>query len=150
MAGRFKSRVFKSRKAAAREIDDELGFHLELLTQTYLRKGLSPEDAQAAAVSRFGNFERTSKECLVISMRAHPLLIVLKSFLLLVFLVGIMVRILGSDSTIRTLGQLLIAVPILSRLLLYVRSLSPLSFSSKPDSPSTLRLNESVRQTVDR
>jgi hypothetical protein len=144
MASRFKRRPFKSRKATAREIDEELEFHLELTTQAYLRQGLSAEDAKAAALSRFGNFERTSEECLAISMRAQPLLVVLKSFLLFVSLTGIIVRTLGSDSTIRTLGQLLIAVPILSWLLLYVRSLSPSNFRSKPDSASPLGLIESV------
>lgn len=144
MAGQFKSRLFKSRKATVREIDEELAFHLELLTQTYLRQRLSPEAARAAAIDRFGNVEQTSEECLVISMRAHPFLVVFKSFLLFVFLAGIMVRMLGSDPPIRTLGQLLIAVPILSWLLLYVSSLSPSSFRSKPGSASPLGLNESV------
>lgn len=127
-----------------REIDEELGFHLELLTQAYLRQGLSAEDAKDAAVRRFGSVERTSKECLAISMPAHPLLVVLKSFLLLVFLTGIMVRMLGIDHATRTLGQLLIVVPILGRLLLYVRSLNPARFRSEPESASPLGLNESV------
>jgi hypothetical protein len=144
MAGRFKSRLFKSRKATALEIDDELGFHLELLTQAYQRQELSSEDAKDAALSRFGNIERTSEECLGISMRAQPLLVVLKSFLLFVLLAGIMVCTLGSDPTIRTLGQLLIAVPILSRLLLYVRTLTPSSFRSNTNSASPLGLNEGV------
>lgn len=142
MAGLFRHRLFQRRKATAREIDEELRFHLELLTQAYLRQDLSAEEAKNAAVRRFGSVERTTDECLAISMRAHPLLVALKSFLILVFVAGIVVRMLGTDLNTRTLGQLLIAVPILSRLLLYVRSLNPSSFRSQPETASPLGLNE--------
>jgi hypothetical protein len=40
-------------------------------------------------------------------------------------------------------GDILIAVGILSRLWLYVRGLNPSAFLSKPESSSPLRLNDS-------
>jgi hypothetical protein len=144
MSGLFKRRLFKRSEGAAREIDEELRFHLELLTQAYLQQDTSVEEAKAAAERRLGNVERIKDQCLAISRRSHPVLVALKSFLLFMLLAGVVVRVLSTDLNIRTLGQLLIAVPILSGLLLYVRSLSPSSFLAKPET-APLGLNETVQ-----
>lgn len=40
---------------ANRELDDELNEHLEMLTDRFVRKGMSPRDAAAAARRQFGN-----------------------------------------------------------------------------------------------
>ena len=125
-----------------REIDEELRFHLELLTRAYLQQDMSPEEAKKAAVRRFGNVERIKEKCLAISRRNQPLIVALKSFLFFMFLAGIWVRIRSTDLDTRHLGHLLIAVPILSRLFLYVRDLNPSTFLSKPETVSPLRLNE--------
>ena len=111
-------------EGATREIDGELRFHLELLTQTYLQQDMSLEAAKDAAARRFGNVERIKGECLAISRRSRPFLVALKSFLILMFLAGVVVRIRSTDLNTRHLGELLIAVPILSRLFLYVRDLN--------------------------
>lgn len=138
------SSLFKRSKATAREIDEELRFHLELLTQEHLRQGMSVDEAKDAAVKRFGNMERIKDQCLDIGRRTHPFLVAVKYCLILMFFAGVVVRILGTDLSIRTLGQLLIAVPILGGLLLYVRGLSPSSFASRPETVSPLGLNENV------
>lgn len=126
------------------EIDEELRFHLEQLTQAYLQQGMSLEEAKGAAVRRFGNVERTKGQCLAISRRSRPFLVALKSFLILMFLAGVVVRLRSTDLDTRHLGELLMAVPILSRLFLYVRDLNPSAFLSKPE-VSPLRLNEDVQ-----
>lgn len=141
----FKHRLFERSDGASREIDEELRFHLELLTHAYLQQEMSSEEAKDAAVRRFGNVERIKDQCLAISRQAHPLLVALKSFLILMFLTGIAVRTRSTDLDTRHLGDLLIAVPILSRLLIYVRGLNPSRFLSKPGTASPLRLNEDVR-----
>ncbi len=46
--------LFSQRKAGA-ELDVELETHLALLTERFLRQGMSPEDAAAAARRQFGN-----------------------------------------------------------------------------------------------
>lgn len=129
----------------AREIDEELRFHLELLTQSYLQQDMPLEEAKDAAVRRFGNLERAKGQCLAISRRSRPFLVALKSFLILMFLAGVVVRIRSTDLDTRHLGDLLIAVPILSRLLIYARGLNPSTFLSKPETVSPLRLNDNVQ-----
>lgn len=138
-------RVFRRNEGAAREIDEELRFHLELLTQENLRQDMSVAEAKDAAVRRFGDVERVKQQCLAISRRSHPFLVALKSFLILMFLAGVVVRILSTDLDTRHMGELLIAVPVLCRLLLYVRALNPSSFLSKPETTLPLRLNEDVQ-----
>ncbi len=131
-----------------REIDEELRFHLEQLTQAYLQQDMSLEEAKGAAVRRFGNVERIKGQCLVIGRRSRPFLVALKSFLIFIFLAGVVVRIRSTDLNTRHLGDLLIAVPILSRLFLYVRGLNPSSFRSKHETSSPLMLNENAQTSI--
>lgn len=50
-------------RAAKREIDEELQFHLEQRTAENIAAGMSPEDAARAARKRFGNFQSVREEC---------------------------------------------------------------------------------------
>ncbi len=128
-----------------REVDEELRFHLELLTQAYLQLDMSLEEAKRAALSRFGNVARIKGQCLAICRQSRPFLVALKSFLIFMLLAGVVVRIRSTDVDTRHLGGLLIAIPILSRLFLYVRDLNPSTFLSKRETASPLRLNEDVQ-----
>ena len=49
---------------APADVDTELQVHLELLTEKYLAEGLTPADAQARALHRFGDMKRVRTECL--------------------------------------------------------------------------------------
>ena len=137
----FRRRLSRRSEGASREIDEELGFHLELLTQAHLQQDMSLADAKVATVRRFGNAERIKYQCLAIRRRSHPLVVALKVLLILIFLSGVLVRINSTAINTIRMGHLLIAIPILSGLLLYVRSLNPSCFLSKPETTSPLRLN---------
>jgi Flp pilus assembly protein TadB len=141
-----KARFFKrfARHEIEREIEEELRLHLELLTQENLERHLSVEEATDAARERFGDFEQFKNQCVEISRRSNPFIRVLKSFLILVFLAGVLVRILSPELHVTHMGNILIAVAVLSRLLLYVRSLNPSKFLSLSEN-SSLRLNEHTR-----
>lgn len=138
----FKRRVFRRSEVTAREIDEELRFHLELLTREHLLQAMSPAEAKDAAVRRFGNVEHIRDQCLAISRRRHPLLVGLRAFLIIMFFAGVVVRTLDAGINVHHLGDLLIVVPILGHILLYVRGLNPSRFLSKAESASPLRLNE--------
>jgi hypothetical protein len=45
------------------EILDELDFHLQMRTEDNISAGMSPSDAQADALRRFGDFERIRRAC---------------------------------------------------------------------------------------
>ena len=128
------------REVIEREIEEELRFHLELLTQARLQH-MTLEGAKDAALKGFGNFERIKDQCVKISRRNHPSRRAFKCLLLIVLLVGVLLRVLSIDTNIRHCGDLLIAVPILTHLLLYVRDLSPSIFFSKPETSAPLMLS---------
>ena len=132
----------KSSETTARDIDEELSFHLELLTQKHLQQDMSLAEAKDAAVKRFGNVEQIKGQCLTIRRRSHPVLIALKSFLIFLFFSGVAIRVLSTTLDTRRMGDLLIAIPILTGLLLYVRGLNPSRFLSKAETGSPLKLND--------
>src|SRR5690242_9458452 len=45
------------------EVDAELHFHVEMLTQRYIAQGMTPADARATALRKFGNVERVTHTC---------------------------------------------------------------------------------------
>jgi len=136
------------RKDARREIEDELRFHLEELTQEHLRQGMTLEEAEHEALKRFGNVERIKNQCVEISRRSHPLVRAMKSFLIVVFLAGVLARIFSVDMYVTQVGNMLIVIAALSHLLLYVRGLSNSSLDSKPENLSLLRLSNDVRMPI--
>ena len=46
---------FFGRRKAELDFDDEMRVHLQLLTEQGIRRGMSPEEARAAAHRQFGN-----------------------------------------------------------------------------------------------
>ena len=140
-------RLFRnlSRHEIEREVDEELRFHLDSLTQENLRQDISWEEAKSAATRRFGNVEQIRGECVEISSRSHPFMLAIKSSLILILLLGVLVRALSTHPNFTHLGDLLIAIPVLSWLFLYARGLKPSSFLSKPETSSPLMLNEQTQ-----
>jgi len=113
------------------EVDEELRHHFDLLLREYMQKGMSHEEAFAATLKRFGNFNRFKNECVTICRRTRPLQRAFKIFLILLALTGLIVRALNTDFHVARIGDMLIMVAVACRLLLYVRSLSPSRFLPK-------------------
>lgn len=130
-----------SGEAIEREVDEELRFHLELLTEQHLQHGDTLEEARAAALRQFGDVGQVKDQCVQISKRKRLVTRALKSLTFLVFLGGVFLRIFGTDLHVDRVGQMLIAIGIMGRLFLYVRDLKPAGFRSKSDASSPLMLN---------
>ena len=132
------------REVIERQIEDELRFHLELLTEHHLERDMPLPEARDAALKRFGNVEQIKEQCVEISRNNRPLIRALKSLLILVFLAGVCVRIFSSELHLTRFGDVLIYVGILGRLFFYVRGLNPSQFNSQPANSSPLMLNDPV------
>ena len=124
-----------------RDIGAELRFHLDLLMQEYLQQDLSLEEAKDAALRQFGNVEQITDQCAEIRRRRHPFVLALKCLLTVIFLAGILLRVLAGDVHIKHCGDLLSAVSILSWALLYAR-LHTSQFLSQPETSSPLKLTD--------
>ena len=125
-----------------REIDEELRFHLDLLTDEHCLRDVPFAEARDAALRRFGDVEQIKNECAEISRRRHPAVRLLKSFLLLVFFTGVFVRIFSPEYHLTRVGDILMAVGVLGRLWFYVRFLNPSRFLSEATDSSPLKLND--------
>src|SRR5213078_941442 len=99
------------------------------------------KEAQATALKRFGNVEQIRDECVRIARRNHPLVLALKWFCGFVFLAGVLVRIFGTDYHVTRVGDLLMEVGALGRLLLYLRGKSPASYLKRHDESALLKLD---------
>jgi hypothetical protein len=51
------------RVPVAREVDEELSLHVEMLTRQYVARGMRPTEARAAALHRFGDVEALRESC---------------------------------------------------------------------------------------
>ena len=144
-----KGRPFKNaeRDKVEREIEEELRFHLEMLTEEQLRQDLSFADARNAALERFGDVERVKNQCVEISKSGHPLMWALRAFLIPVFLAGVLVRVFNTELDFIRVGDTLMMIAVLGRLLLYLRGLHPSSFREK-ETTSPLMLNERLPTSV--
>ncbi|HEY8225779.1 MAG TPA: permease prefix domain 1-containing protein [Pyrinomonadaceae bacterium] len=128
-----------------REVEEELRFHLELLTEQHLQHAETLVEARACALRRFGNVEHVKDQCVEISKRKRPFTRALKAFLILTLLAGIFVRIFATELHVDRVGQMLIAVAVMGRLFLYVRSLKPAGFRPRSDTVSPLMLNSTAK-----
>ena len=54
-----------------REVDSELAFHLEMRVLELVEQGMSPHDARAAALTRFGDLDRITEACRDIGRRRN-------------------------------------------------------------------------------
>jgi hypothetical protein len=124
------------------QIEEELRFHLDRLTEQNLERDMALPDARQAALKRFGNVEQIKEQCAEISRNNRPLIRALKFFLILVFVAGVFVRIFSPELHLTRVGDILIFVAIMGRLFFYVRGLNPSQFNSQPETSSPLRLNE--------
>ena len=125
---------------ARREIDEELRLHIDLLTAQHLQQDLPFADAREAALRNFGDVELFTNQCARIKQRSSPLSRALKTFLILVLIAGVFIRIFAPEYHITRVGDILMAVGILGRLWFYVRGLTPSTFSSKSEISSPLML----------
>ncbi|HEX3186119.1 MAG TPA: permease prefix domain 1-containing protein [Pyrinomonadaceae bacterium] len=117
-----------NRYKTALEVDEELQFHLAMLERKYMQEGMCAADAQAAALRRFGNFQRVKQQCVEITKRSTLLRRVLKTSLMLMGLAGLLISIGSSDYKVDRIGHVLIMIAIMGRLLLYVRGLGPFTY----------------------
>jgi hypothetical protein len=95
------------------------------------------KEAEEEAAKRFGDVERIKNQCVEISERSCPSMRVLKSFLIVVFLGGVLARIFSADIYGKQSGNMLMAIAALGGLLLYIRGLRPLSFAAPTNENSS-------------
>src|SRR5438034_8856949 len=59
--------VWRHHDEIAREVETELRFHIEMRTRANIEGGMTPDEAQRAALQSFGDFRQFKTECCEIS-----------------------------------------------------------------------------------
>ena len=121
-------KLLRRRDELELDVEEELQLHFDFLLRENIQKGMSPEEARAATLKRFGNLTRVKNECLEICRRSSPLQRVLKLCMILLALTGLIVHFASTEFRVARIGHILIGIAVIGRLLLYVRSLTPSRF----------------------
>ncbi|MGH9847183.1 MAG: permease prefix domain 1-containing protein [Blastocatellia bacterium] len=125
----FKSilRRLSSSARAEREIEDELRFHIEMRTRDSVAAGLAPEEAVADALRRFGDYDRVKAMCREISeeRRARMNSKTIKGIIWAMLGCGLTLRLTSEIRTLAQVGDVLIWIAVLWRLLIHLRATAP-------------------------
>ena len=64
-------RLSDTSRGPRRDVADELRFHLEMRTREFVERGLSPEEAERAALASFGDVAAVEAECVDVRERSR-------------------------------------------------------------------------------
>lgn len=129
-----------SQKQIEREVDEELQFHVEMLTQMYVDQGMQLEKARLKSSERFGDYTQAKEQCVEISLRNGPIMKAMKILFVASFLLGVWIRIIGTDFNVKQMGDVMMMIGVGGGLLTYAKMLGPRLFRSKSEySPLGLR-----------
>ena len=131
-----------------RQVEEELRFHFEMLTEEYQEMGMPEEVARAATSRRFGDVGRVQAECVEISRRNRPALKLLKLLLLLFFVSGLCLRVASVEINFKQLADLLMATGVLGQLLLHVRGLRAVPSTAVKEEPPLSILGQGVAPSI--
>jgi hypothetical protein len=110
------------------EIDDELRFHIDMRIAENRAAGMTPDEAKADALRRFGDLAKIRAKCLAVDRQnltsgKHLLLRVVIVF-------GIVLRVSNINEGINVFGQMVVILGVLCSLLDVARSRLPTRFHS--------------------
>lgn len=130
------------KRESDQEIDEELDYHIEMLTRKNIESGMTSDDARGTALRRFGDFNRVRKSCIQVRAhyRAERLRKAAKLLAWPLIVYGLVVRHMGISEYVAHSGTLLIVIGLLWRLFLYVRARGSGDYQFKPDSGNALLL----------
>jgi hypothetical protein len=129
-------------RAAGREIEAELRYHIELRTRDNITAGMSPEDAEADAMRRFGDFDQIRSVCEEIRKeRLGGVMKVIKGCAWVILGCGLMLKMSSRIFALQNVGEFLILISLLWRLLIHLREMQadrPRGLGYEPPPPSII------------
>ncbi|MCI0336736.1 MAG: permease prefix domain 1-containing protein [Acidobacteria bacterium] len=111
-----------------REIEDEVRFHVESRTRDNIAAGMTPAEAEADALRRFGDYASVKAACRKISKERVAGTMNVKAMKGISWIMlgcGLTLLLTGEIPTVNHVGQWLIWIAIMWRLLIYLRTTQP-------------------------
>jgi hypothetical protein len=113
-------------KADAREIEDELRYHIEMRARDNIAAGMTPEDAMSDAMRRFGDFDQIQAVCEEIRKeRLASVMKVIKGVTWVMIGCGLTLKMSAGVQQLHQVGDFLILIAILWRALIHLRQMQP-------------------------
>lgn len=133
------------REAADREIEDELRFHVEMRTRDNIAAGMTPEEAVADALRRFGDLDHIRAICQEIRKeRLASVMKVIKGITWVMIGCGLTLKMSAGVQTLRDVGDFLILIAILWRVLIHLRQMRPDQRRIKATEQTTLSIIHTI------
>jgi hypothetical protein len=132
-------------EAVDREIEDELRFHIEMRTRDNVEAGMAPEEAMADAMRRFGDFDQIQAICEEIRKeRRASVMKVIKGITWVMIGCGLTLKMSASVHTLRDVGDFLIVIALLWRVLIRLRQMRPDQQRIKAAEQPTLSITHTI------
>jgi hypothetical protein len=113
-------------KDLGREVEGELRFHIDMRTRDNIAAGMSPEDAMADAMRRFGDFDQIQAICKEIRKeRMAGFMKLAKGLAWIMLGCGLTLKLAAQVEGMRIVGDYLTLIAILWRLLIFLREIRP-------------------------
>jgi hypothetical protein len=139
-------RTFVLGSSSKRDLDEELRYHVEMLTVENIAAGMSAKNAKAEALRRFGNIERIKSQCRAV--HRGSLSGAARWVMGLVVACGALLWASPQPAQVSILGEMLIITIVLCRLLMYLRAWPVLTGSSASHASESSLLRATARDSV--
>ena len=145
----------RSQGSIESEVEEELQFHIDMQSSDYESLGVTAEKSRVMAEKRFGNVEKIKDECVRISNRTTVLTWVLNAVFLTFLIVGLFVRLLGTEMHVSRVGDVMMMIGGLGVLLVYAKQAGAMVLQSKTpglglNKPTPVNFDEQGRTPFDR
>ncbi len=136
-------------RAGEREVEDELRFHIEMRTHDNIAAGMSPEEAVADAIRRFGDLDHIRAVCEEIrEERLASAMKVFKGMTWVVIGCALMLKMYGRVDQLRVVGDFLFFIAILWRALIHLRQMRPDSQRIKAAEEPALNITHTLGDLI--
>ena len=115
-------------KAFARDVEEELQFHIEMQARDYEKQGLPPEESLARAELRFGDFAEIKVRCIRIASQNSARLRAMKILFAVTFCLGVLIRVFSPEYHLTRIGDLLMMIGVSGGLLVFAKRIGATDF----------------------
>ena len=118
-------------KAFARDVEEELQFHIAMQARDYEKQGLTPEESLARAELRFGNFAEIKVRCIRIASQNSASMRAMKILFAVAFCLGVLIRVFSPEYHLTRVGDLLIMIAVSGGLLVFAKRFGATDFRTE-------------------
>ena len=118
-------------KTFARDVEEELQFHIEMQAGDYEKQGLTAEESLARAELRFGDFGEIKGRCIRIASQNSARMRAMKILFAIAFCLGVLIRIFSPEYHLTRIGDLLMMIGVSGVMLIFAKRIGATDFGTE-------------------